>query len=98
MLSLIHVVEWRAAVTGDQFALSSGTTGLPKLLPLTHEMLISADPAAAELIGWCRERLAHFTCPASVDVTGLLPRNATGKILKAVLRKPYWSGQERQVS
>jgi long-chain acyl-CoA synthetase len=57
-----------------------------------------AQPAAAELIGWCRERLAHFKCPASVDVAGQLPRNATGKILKAVLREPYWAGQERQVS
>jgi acyl-CoA synthetase (AMP-forming)/AMP-acid ligase II len=57
-----------------------------------------ADPAAAELIAWCRERLAHFKCPASVEVTGQLPRNVTGKVLKAVLREPYWAGQERQVS
>jgi long-chain acyl-CoA synthetase len=57
-----------------------------------------ADLPAAALIGWCRERLAHFKCPASVEVTGQLPRNATGKILKAVLREPYWAGQERQVS
>jgi long-chain acyl-CoA synthetase len=57
-----------------------------------------AQLVADQLVDWCRERLAHFKCPASVDVADQLPRNATGKILKAVLREPYWAGQERQVS
>ncbi|GAB3660189.1 long-chain fatty acid--CoA ligase [Nocardioides korecus] len=49
-----------------------------------------------ELVAWCRERLAHFKCPKTVDVTGLLPRNPTGKILKRDLRAPYWKDR-RQV-
>ena len=56
------------------------------------------QPPDAELIGWCRDRLAHFKCPRSVEFAAQLPRNATGKILKSVLREPYWAGQERQVS
>lgn len=43
-----------------------------------------------EIIDFCRERLAHFKAPRSVDVVTALPRNPTGKILKRDLRAPYW--------
>jgi acyl-CoA synthetase (AMP-forming)/AMP-acid ligase II len=46
-----------------------------------------------ELTGYCRERLAHYKCPRSVEVVAELPRNPTGKILKRDLRAPYWAGQ-----
>jgi fatty-acyl-CoA synthase len=39
----------------------------------------------AELIAFCRDRLAHYKCPDSVVFTEL-PKTATGKIQKAVLR------------
>lgn len=51
----------------------------------------------AELIGYCRERLAHFKCPTSIDRIDAIPRNPTGKVLKKDLRTPYWQGQERAV-
>jgi acyl-CoA synthetase (AMP-forming)/AMP-acid ligase II len=60
--------------------------------------MAGVQPSATELIEWCRERLAHFKCPTSVDFAEQLPRNATGKILKSVLREPYWAGQDRRVS
>jgi acyl-CoA synthetase (AMP-forming)/AMP-acid ligase II len=50
-----------------------------------------------ELLGWCRERLAGYKVPKTMDVVAELPRNPTGKILKRDLRKPYWEGRERQV-
>lgn len=50
-----------------------------------------------ELIDHCRERLAHFKCPKSVDVVDELARTATGKLQKFKLRERYWSGQHRQV-
>ncbi|MFW6776174.1 long-chain-fatty-acid--CoA ligase [Nocardioides sp. CPCC 205120] len=46
-----------------------------------------------EIVDFCRERLAHFKCPRSVDVLPALPRNPTGKILKKDLRAPYWDGR-----
>ena len=55
----------------------------------------SAEPS--ELIAWTRERLAHYKCPKSVDIVSTLPRNPSGKLLKRVLRAPYWEGQARQV-
>jgi long-chain acyl-CoA synthetase len=51
-----------------------------------------------ELIAYCRERLAHYKCPTSVDDVEALPRNPSGKILKTELRKPYWAGKERMVN
>ena len=52
----------------------------------------------AGVIAWMRERLAHYKCPKSVDFVDALPRNPSGKLLKFVLRKPYWEGRERQVN
>jgi acyl-CoA synthetase (AMP-forming)/AMP-acid ligase II len=57
-----------------------------------------ASATEEELIGYCREHLAHFKCPKSVDITGPLPRNPTGKILKKDLRAPYWEGRARAVN
>lgn len=51
----------------------------------------SVEPA--ELISWTRERLAHYKCPTSVDIVPVLPRNATGKVLKHELRAAYWGEQ-----
>ena len=52
----------------------------------------------AELIAYCRERIAHYKAPKSVDFVESLPRNPSGKVLKRVLRAPYWVGHEREVN
>jgi len=52
----------------------------------------------AELIAWCRDRLAHYKCPTSIEVRDELARTATGKLQKFKLRAPYWEGRERQVN
>jgi long-chain acyl-CoA synthetase len=51
-----------------------------------------------DVITWCRDRLAHYKCPTSVDWIDVLPRNPSGKVLKRELREPYWEGQERKVN
>ena len=57
-----------------------------------------AAASEAELIAFCRDRIAHFKAPKSVDFAESLPRNASGKLLKRVLRAPYWAGRERQIN
>jgi acyl-CoA synthetase (AMP-forming)/AMP-acid ligase II len=63
--------------------------------------VVSLNPGTtateAELIAWCRDRLASYKCPKSVDVLEALPRNPTGKILKRDLRAPYWQGRDRTI-
>jgi fatty-acyl-CoA synthase len=56
-----------------------------------------AEATEEELIAFCRERLAHFKCPTSVEFRESLPRTATGKLQKFRLRQPYWEGRERHV-
>jgi acyl-CoA synthetase (AMP-forming)/AMP-acid ligase II len=51
-----------------------------------------------EIIDFCRGRLGGFQRPRSVDMVDALPRNTAGKVLKRVLREPYWAGQPHQVS
>ncbi len=55
---------------------------------------IETEPGAsvteAELILWCKERLASYKCPKSVDFHDALPREAHGKLKKRYLRDAYW--------
>jgi acyl-CoA synthetase (AMP-forming)/AMP-acid ligase II len=51
-----------------------------------------------EVIGFVRQRLAGFKCPTSIDIATALPRTATGKVLKHVLREPYWRGYDRRIN
>jgi len=49
-----------------------------------------------ELIGHCRERLARFKVPDSVEFTGSLPRTSVGKIQKHLLRRPVAADPARE--
>jgi len=68
---------------------------VPKAVVVLKSGATLADPN--ELVAWCRERLAGYKCPKTVDVVTELPRTPTGKVLKRELRKPYWEGRGRQV-
>ncbi len=57
-----------------------------------------AEVSQDEVIGFVRQRLAAFKCPTSVDIAATLPRTATGKVLKHVLREPYWRGYDRRIN
>ncbi len=57
-----------------------------------------AEASEADLMEFCRSRLAHFKCPTSIEFYDNLPRTATGKLQKFKLRQPYWEGKERQVN
>jgi fatty-acyl-CoA synthase len=59
---------------------------------------LAADKSATEteIIAFCRERIAHFKCPAAVEF-GPLPKNSTGKIQKFVLRAKEWGEHETRI-
>ena len=58
---------------------------------------VTGDPALeAELIEFCRERLAKFKCPRSVDFREL-PRYMSGKLYKRVVREAYWKDAGRAI-
>ncbi len=57
-------------------------------------LVVAVDPAnppdPAELIGLCREHLAGYKCPRTVDIVETVGRSAMGKINKRAVRAPYW--------
>jgi acyl-CoA synthetase (AMP-forming)/AMP-acid ligase II len=57
-----------------------------------------AGPAFADaLIAWCRDRLAHYKCPRSIDFVGELPRGDNGKLYKRALRDRYWADHTTRI-
>jgi acyl-CoA synthetase (AMP-forming)/AMP-acid ligase II len=61
------------------------------------------DPTAAgpemetELLAFCRERLASFKCPRSIDFDAALPRQDTGKLYKRLLKDRYWGDRASRI-
>jgi long-chain acyl-CoA synthetase len=54
---------------------------------------------ADELIAFCRQRIAGYKCPRSVEVRDTsMPMSGAGKILKRELRRPFWEAHERRIS
>ena len=56
------------------------------------------DVTDTELIEFARTRVAKYKCPTSVGFTDVLPRNASGKLLKKDLRREYWENAERGIN
>jgi len=55
---------------------------------------VAVDPA--EVIAFCKEKIAHYKCPRTVDVRDEpLPLSGAGKILKRELRKPFWEKEKK---
>jgi long-chain acyl-CoA synthetase len=59
--------------------------------------VVPGDALAAELLAFCREKLAKFKLPKTIDFLPSLPRDPNGKLYKRRLRDPYWEGKERAI-
>jgi long-chain acyl-CoA synthetase len=56
-----------------------------------------AQTNEADIIAFCRENLAHYKCPTSVEFVARLPRDPNGKVRKRDLRERYWAAAGRAV-
>lgn len=68
---------------------------------VVHALVVPAETAAgpdlaAELVEYCRSRLAHYKCPRSVEFVAQLPRGENGKLYKRKLAVEGSTGRERQ--
>jgi acyl-CoA synthetase (AMP-forming)/AMP-acid ligase II len=54
--------------------------------------------SAADIIAHCRQKIAGYKCPKSVEFRTELPLSGAGKILKSHLREPYWKDRARRVA
>ncbi|MFJ3050373.1 long-chain-fatty-acid--CoA ligase [Pseudomonas nitroreducens] len=57
-----------------------------------------AQVSEDELRGYCREYIASYKCPKSMEFRETLPLTGAGKILKRELREPFWAGKSRAVN
>ncbi|MCC7426940.1 MAG: long-chain-fatty-acid--CoA ligase [Alphaproteobacteria bacterium] len=54
-------------------------------------------PSEEALIAFCRERIGGYKIPRRYAFVDALPRNPSGKVLKRVLRAPYWKDADRAI-
>ncbi|HEY7910259.1 MAG TPA: AMP-binding protein, partial [Thermomicrobiales bacterium] len=99
----IYPAEVESALFGHPAVADVGVIGVPDERwgeAVKAVVVLKPQTAAteAELIAYCRDRIARYKAPKSVEFADSLPRNPSGKILKRVLRAPYWEGRERQVN
>jgi fatty-acyl-CoA synthase len=57
----------------------------------------NCEPSEEDIINFCKENLARFKAPKSVEFSEL-PKTATGKIQKFKLREKEWQGRDRMVN
>ncbi len=98
----IYSVEVERALTDHPAVMDAAVFGIPdekwgESVKAVVELSAGQETSPEELIAWCREKLAHYKCPRSVDIMEVLPRNPTGKLLKRDLRKPYWENRDRAI-
>ena len=91
----IYCAEVEAVIDAHPEVLEVALIGIPdpKWVETPRAIIVPRNPArppaAADIIDWCRERLASYKKPTSVVIIDQLPRNASGKVLKTQLRTDF---------
>jgi long-chain acyl-CoA synthetase len=99
----ISPAEVESAVFGHPAVADVAVIGVPDAIwgeaVKALVVLKPGAPADAEgIIAFARTRIAAFKAPKSVEFVDALPRNPSGKVLRRVLREPYWAGTDRGVN
>jgi long-chain acyl-CoA synthetase len=61
------------------------------------EGVAPSDDLVADILAHCRQKLAGYKVPRSIDVEETLPRHPTGKLYKRLLRDRYWEQSGRAI-
>nr|HET6901979.1 AMP-binding protein [Ktedonobacteraceae bacterium] len=98
----IYPAEIEAVLIAHPAVLDAAVIGVPdeqwgESLKAVVMLRPNASATEGELIAFCGERLADYKKPRSVDFVEDLPRNPAGKLLKTLIRAPYWEGAGRRI-
>jgi len=92
----IYPTEVENVLAKHQAVLESAVIGVPDELwgERVHAVVVTKEEekvTAQELMDFCKDKLAGYKRPRSIDFVNELPKSATGKILRRKVREPYWS-------
>ncbi|HEY5209145.1 MAG TPA: acyl-CoA synthetase [Stellaceae bacterium] len=101
----IYPQETENVLTGHPGIVDVAVFGVPntefgeevKAVVQPVDMALATPAFAAELIAYCRERLADVKCPRSIDFDPELPRHPTGKLYKRLVRDRYWADRASKI-
>jgi acyl-CoA synthetase (AMP-forming)/AMP-acid ligase II len=98
----IYPVEVEQALLAHPSVMEVAVVGVPdekwgEAVKAVVELESNAVADAAELIAFCKARVGSMKAPKSIEFWEKLPRNATGKVMKRLVREHFWQGRERRV-
>lgn len=98
----VYPVEVESVLSGHPSILEIAVIGVPdekfgEALLAVVAIKPGASLTSDELVEFSRDKIAGFKIPRQLKIVDALPRNASGKVLKTVLREPYWAGKERNI-
>jgi acyl-CoA synthetase (AMP-forming)/AMP-acid ligase II len=98
----VYSAEVENAIAQLPQVLMSAVIGVPddKWGERVHAVIVRREGMALEaeaVIAHCREQIAGYKCPRSVEFRDALPLSAAGKLQKFQLREPFWAGRSRRV-
>jgi long-chain acyl-CoA synthetase len=99
----IYSAEVENAVASHPAVAQCAAIGVPsdKWGESVHVVVVLKPGASLlvdDLVAHCRERIAGYKCPRSMELRDGLPLSSVGKVLKAELRKPHWQSQSRGIA
>ena len=98
----IYSVEVENAVSKHPAVAAVAVIGIPDTAmgEMVHAALVlkaGATVTQDELYAHCKQHIAGYKCPRSIEIREALPVSGAGKVLKTELRKPFWEGRDRAI-
>lgn len=97
--------EVERAINAHPAVAESAVVGIPDDVwgEAVHALVIlkqgyEPKPAPEDIIIFCKDRLASYKKPKSIEFTDSLPRTPVGKVQKVVIREKYWAGRKRGIN